>query len=221
MPLGNVERAKTQFLRWSQIEMIHFLKACLVGLHFRSFGFFIAWGFLAWGDDNRRLILSLHNSLKSLKHCLPSVWQQKPSGDLPRCWWCPSIQPPLCFVFFASTDLAAGRLQEDPRCWFSFFAEENASNSDEGCSSRRWVQGKNGDYQGFQSLDLLYGPKPQAQEHILESVQWTVMRLRDFNICLVRKGRLSCLWLFSLTELPVAVQSGEGWEGILLMFANI
>lgn len=119
------------------------------------------WGFhLGSGGGNRRFLLSLlYNSLKSLKRSSCYLQQQKPSGDLPRQLICPSIQQPLCFVFFA-TDLAAGRLQKDTCCRFSFFVEENASNSDEGCSSRRWVRRKCGDFQGFEVFHLVYRPKP-------------------------------------------------------------
>lgn len=52
-------------------------------------------------------------------------------------------------MFFAPTDLAAGRLQKDTCCRFSFFIEENASNSDEGCASGWWVQRKHDKLQGF------------------------------------------------------------------------
>lgn len=63
------------------------------------------------------------------------------------------------FCVLYTTDLAAGGLQEDTRCWFSFFTEENASNSDEGCSGRRWVQRKCGDFQGFEVFYLVYRRK--------------------------------------------------------------
>lgn len=104
------------------------------------------------------------------------------------------------FCVLCTIDLAAGRLQEDTCCRLSFFVEENASNSNEGCSSGWWVQKKHGDFQGFEVFYLVYKPK------LHDSPFWKLTEMPEYYTLLVEYSRVLAAFPFTKKALVLQKQ---------------